>query len=288
MEHIRLDRRPSLHDPVAVVAFAGWGDAAGAATNAARFVVRRLGARRFASMDAEPFFDFTDTRPVVRIDTSGAREVTWPSNDFFYARNPIGTHDVVVAVGVEPNMRWRTFTDSYRSLFKDIGVTMAISLGALMADVPHTRDVRVTGSAADPAVATRLDLSVSRYQGPTGILGVLGDGFRRDGLPSVSLWANVPHYVTTNQNPPATMALLRRLESLLDLEFDYSELRTATARFIEEVNTAVSGNPDIGDYVRRLEESVDSGSPAPASLDQPDGDLLLDIEEFLRDQRPGD
>jgi proteasome assembly chaperone (PAC2) family protein len=286
VEHVRLDRRPTLRDPVAVVAFAGWGDAAGAATNAARFVVRRLGARRFASIDAEPFYDFTETRPVVRIDAQGTREVTWPSNDFFYARNPIGTHDVVVAVGVEPNMRWRTFADAYRSLLKDVGVTMAVSLGALMADVPHTRDIRVTGSAADQAVAARLDLAVSRYQGPTGILGILGDGFRRDGVPSVSLWANVPHYVTTNQNPPATMALLRRLESLLDLEFDYSELRTATARFIEEVNTAVSGNSEIGEYVRRLEDSFDSGAPLPASLDQPDGDLLLDIEEFLRDQRP--
>ena len=273
---------------MAVITFSGWGDAAGAATNAARFLIRRLGARRFASVDAEPFFDFTDTRPIVRIDAHGARDLTWPSNEIFYARNPIGAHDVVVAVGVEPNMRWRTFTDAYRSLFKDIGITMAISLGALLADVPHTRGVRVAGSAADPALAARLDLSVSRYQGPTGILGILGDGFRRDGLPAVSLWANVPHYVTTSQNPPATMALLRRLESLLDLEFDYTELRAATARFIEEVNTAVSANPELGEYIHRLEESIDSGSPPPASLDQPDGDLLLDIEEFLRDQRPGD
>ncbi len=283
---MRLERQPSLRDPIAVIAFAGWGDAAGAATSAARFVVRRLGARRFASIDPEPFYDFTDSRPFVRIDARGDREVTWPTNDFFYARNPIGTHDVVVAVGVEPNMRWRTFTDSFRGLFKDLDITMTVSLGALMADVPHTRDIRVTGSAADPAVAARLDLALSRYQGPTGILGVLGDGLRRDGCPAISLWANVPHYVTTSQNPPATMALLRRLESILGLEFDYSELRNATARFIEEVNTAVSGNPEIGEYVRLLEEAVDSGSPLPASPDQPEGDLLLDIEEFLRDQRP--
>ncbi len=285
MEHLRLDRLPGLRDPVAVVAFAGWNDAAGAATSAARFVARRLGARRFASIDPEPFYDFTEARPAVRIDSGGTRTITWPSNEFFYARNPIGPHDIVVAVGVEPNLRWRTFAETYRSLFQDLGIGLTISLGALMADVPHTRDVRVSGSAADAELAGRLDFAVSRYQGPTGVPGILGDAFRRSGQAWVSLWANVPHYVTTIQNPPATIALLRRLESLLGVDFDYAELNAAAERFLEEVNTAVMANPEIRDYVRRLEESHDSGGSFAREHDLPSGDLLLDIEEFLREQR---
>lgn len=276
---------PALHDPVAVIALAGWNDAATAATSAARFVVRRLGARRFASLDPEPFFDFREARPSVRIDAAGERAVTWPANEFFYARNPVGPHDIVVAAGVEPNLHWRTFAETCCALFQDLGIGLTVSLGALMADVPHTRDVRVTGTAADAGLAARLDLAVSRYQGPTGLPGVLGDVFRRAGHPWVSLWANVPHYVTTSQNPPATIALLRRLESLLGLDFEYAELNAAAGRFMAEVDTAVMANPEIAAYVRRLEESHDSGATLGTDAEPRPGELLLDIEEFLRGQR---
>ncbi|MEO6397229.1 MAG: PAC2 family protein [Tepidiformaceae bacterium] len=288
MEFLQLDRQPDLHDPVAVVAFAGWNDAASAATNAARFVVRRLGARKFASIDPEPFIDFRDTRPTVRMNARNEREISWPANDFFYARNPTGPHDIVVAIGLEPNLRWRTFADAYAGLFREMNVKLAVSLGALMADVPHTRDVRVTGSAFDVAVAKDLDLAVSNYEGPTGIVGVLHQMLREREVRAASLWANVPHYITTSQNPPATIALLRRLQKILQIEIDYSELESAGSRFVDEINTAISGNSDVLEYVRRLESELDSGQSTPPAEGTPlpaGEDLVLDIEEFLRSQR---
>jgi proteasome assembly chaperone (PAC2) family protein len=286
MEYLQIDRRPELREPIAVLAFGGWNDAAGAATNAARFIVRRLGARKFATIDPEPFFDFRETRPNVRLDLNGVREITWPTIEFFYARNPIGPHDVVVAIGVEPNLKWRTFSEAYSSLFKATDIRMVVSLGALMADVPHTRDVRVTGTAVDPELAAKLNLATSRYEGPTGIVGVLHDAFRRSHMPAASLWANVPHYVTTVQNPPATLALLRRLQSILAIELDYTELLAAADRFVGEVDTAVAGNPEIADYVRRLEEAIDSGALAGDEALPAGEDLILDVEEFLRGNRP--
>ncbi|MEP6871363.1 MAG: PAC2 family protein [Anaerolineaceae bacterium] len=291
MDFLKVDRQPDLHDPVAVVAFAGWNDAASAATNAARFVVRRLGARKFATIDPEPFIDFRETRPSVRINSRNEREISWPTNDFFYARNPTGPHDIVVAVGIEPNLRWGPFAEAYAGLFRKMNVKLAVSLGALMAEVPHTRAVRVTGSAFDPAVANDLDLSVSNYEGPTGIVGVLHQTLRQRKLPAASLWANVPHYITTTQNPPATIALLRRLQKILAIEFDYSELDAAGSRFLQEINTAISGNSDLLEYVRRLETAVDSGGDPGATEGAalpPAEDLVLDVEAFLRNQRDDD
>lgn len=287
MDALRIDTRPELNKPIAICAFAGWNDAASAATNAARFVVRRLGARRFASLDPEPFYDFTETRPSVRITARGERELTWPTNDFFYARNPTGPHDVVVLVGTEPGLRWKTYTSTQASLFRELGVDLVVSLGALLADVPHSRPMRVTGSAMDPAVNTRLNLQPSRYEGPTGIVGVLHDSLRGADLAGASLWANVPHYITTSQNPPATAALLRRVQGILGMEFNLSELESAGERFMLEVNTALSANPEVSDYVRRLETAYDEAtSPAEPESQLPQGEeLVLDVEEFLRSQR---
>ncbi len=286
MEYLTVETQPALKAPIAVCAFAGWNDAASAATNAARFIVRRLGARKFASIDAEPFFDFKEQRPTVRITARGDRELNWPSNEFFYARNPTGPHDIVVFIGTEPALRWRTFTSAHTQLFKDVGADLVVSLGALLADVPHSRPVRVTGSAMDPEVSGRLDLQPSRYEGPTGILGVLHDSLRHSELAGASLWANVPHYITTSQNPPATAALLRRLQGIVGMEWDLSELDSAGDRFVDEVNTALSGNPEIQDYVRQLEDAVDAGIESEPRSEQPAGeDLVMDVEEFLRTQR---
>lgn len=280
---------PDLHDPVVVVAFAGWNDAAGAATNAAKFVGQRLGARRFAHCDPEPFFDFRSTRPMVKLDPRGNREVAWPTNEFLYARNPVGPHDVVIALGVEPDLRWRTFVESYVSLFKQLKVSFTVSLGALMADVPHTRPTRVTGTALDPEVAERLHLTTSRYEGPTGIVGVLHQRLRTAAIPGASLWANVPHYLTTNENPPATAALLERLQVLLGMEFDLADLRVKGEHFVTEVNAAVGANPEIGEYVKRLEAAMDSAPDDDSLPDRPlprGEDVVLDVEAFLRSQRP--
>jgi proteasome assembly chaperone (PAC2) family protein len=289
VDYLNIDRLPELHDPVAIVAFGGWNDAASAATNAARFVVRRLAARRFANIDPEAFFDFRETRPSVRLDARGQRELVWPTNEFFYARNPTGPHDVVVGIGIEPSLRWHTFASVHAGLFKDLGVPLTVSLGALMADVPHTREVRVTGTALESDVAARLELTTSRYEGPTGIVGVMHSLLREAGIPAASLWANVPHYITTTQNPLATVALLRRLQPIIGLEFDFTELQAAGKRFVAEVDTAISGNPEVLEYVQRLEQAVDNGDtsePHIATGPLPAGeDLVMDVEEFLRGQR---
>jgi proteasome assembly chaperone (PAC2) family protein len=292
MDYLRMDRQPDLRDPVAVVAFAGWNDAASAATNAARFIVRRLGARRFANIDPEEFYDFKEIRPNARIDSRGNREITWPANEFFYARNPTGPHDIVIAIGIEPNLRWHDFCHAFTGLFADLGVTLTLTVGALMADVPHTRPVRVTGSSEDARLNDTLNLSPSRYEGPTGIVGVLHRSLREVAMPAASLWANVPHYITTAQNPPATVALLRRMSPIAGLEFDLADLEASSTRFVAEVDTAIGANPQISDYVRRLEEASDSGIRATPPVDPgslpPAEDIVLDVEQFLRGQKPGD
>jgi proteasome assembly chaperone (PAC2) family protein len=289
MDELQVDARPELRRPIALLAFAGWNDAGSAATNAARLVVRRLGARRFAHIDPEAFYDFKETRPSVRIAADGGREIRWPATEYFYARNNQGEHDVVVAIGVEPNLRWQRYSKLQTDLLRDLGVELVVSLGALLADVPHTRPIRVTGSSSDPEVAERLNLARSRYEGPTGIVGVMHQALQAQSLPAMSLWANVPHYVTTSQNPAASAALLQRLEDVLGVSFDYRELKVAEERFVREVNTALSANPDMLQYVARLERAMDEGRAEDGDESSPDlpsaRDVLGDIEEFLREQR---
>ncbi len=286
MEHLRLDSLPELRSPLVICAFAGWNDAASAATNAARFVVRRFGARKFGSFDPEPFFDFREVRPLVRLTVRGEREITWPANEAYFARNPTGPHDVVVFVGTEPNLRWRTFAGELVELAQAVRAELVVTLGALLADVPHTRPVRVTGSALDPAVAERLGLQPSRYEGPTGIVGVLHTALRDAGLGGATLWANVPHYLTSSQNPAATAALLRRVAGLLGVDFDLAEMDAAAQRFVAEVEGALQANPEAQEYVRRLEASYDTAAPEAPQLPRGE-DLLVDIERFLREQREG-
>lgn len=288
MTLLNIDQLPELKDPIVIVAFEGWNDAANAATDAARFVVRRMGARKFASIDSERFYDFRETRPNVQLTLTGDREVQWPQNDFYYARNPKGGHDIVVSVGVEPSLAWRTFAETHLALYRELGVKLVVALGALLADVPHTRPTRVTGTALDPEVASRLNLAASRYEGPTGIVGVLHEFLRRANVPAASLWANVPHYITTNSNPMATSALLQRLQEVLGLTFDLTELEGASRRFVQEVDTALGTNPEVAEYVQRLEEAADNPDEEPPDREgelPPSADVILDVEEFLRNQR---
>ena len=289
MTDLVVERLPELHDPVVIVAFEGWNDAASAATDAARHLVSRFGGRRFATIDGEQFYSFTDVRPSVSIMPGGARRVGWHKNEFYYLRNLKGPHDLVVFVGVEPNLRWRTFAGAHIDLYKQIGAHFVVSLGALLADVPHTRPIRVTGSAFDPEVAARLSLSTSRYEGPTGIVGVLSDALRGQGVATASLWANTPHYINTSKNPNATRALLVRLQELVGSQFDLRELDAAGKRFVREVDEAVVANGEIAAYVRRLEEAFDeSAGEELEGEDLPEpGDAVTDVEEFLRRQREG-
>ncbi|MGD9933892.1 MAG: PAC2 family protein [Dehalococcoidia bacterium] len=290
MPDLIVDRLPDLHNPVAVVAFEGWNDAASAATDAARYLVNRLGGRRFASIDAERFYSFTDARPMVSILPGNVRRIGWQKNEFYYVRNPSGPHDIVIGVGVEPNLRWRSFAGAHAELYNNIAVEYVVSLGALLADVPHTRPTRVTGSAFDPQVAERLSLTTSRYEGPTGIVGVLHDSLRQRGVDAASLWANTPHYISASKNPDATRALLVRLQELVGLRIDMKELETSSKRFLTEVEQAIAANPEIAAYVSRLETAYDAepeaeeSSEDPVELPAPD-EAVLDVEEFLRRQR---
>lgn len=290
-----VDVVPELHHPVAILAFAGWNDAASAATNAARLVVRRLAARRFATLPAEDFYCFTDTRPTVRPGPGGGRIIEWPTNEYFYARNPTGQHDIVVGIGIEPNLRWKTFVAAHIELLQSLKVETVITLGALLADVPHTRPVRVTGGVQDPRLGASVNVRPSRYRGPTGIVGVMGRALLDAQMPAGSFWANVPHYITAAQNPPATVALLDRLEEAIGLKLDHGELTRAGTQFEAEVSTALSANPEISDYVRQLEEAYDTGDddidPSAESSDDDEPSptqILKDVEDFLRQARLGD
>ena len=286
MRYLTMERtpEPALRSPVVVMAFTGWNDAANAASNAARFVVRRLGARRFASIASEPFYAFTETRPSVRLDSSGERQLTWPGNEFYYARTPGDGPDYVIGIGAEPNLRWRTFTEECMDLFNTLDVSMVVSLGALIGEASHRRPIGVTGSAADPELAKQLDLQRSRYEGPTGIVGILHYALQEAKLPSASLWATVPHYITGEQCPPATLAVLERLQRLLGTSFELDELEGASDRFRDQLDTTIAGDPQMRSYLERLEGALAEAEAEEAAADPlPEAtDLVGDIEEFLR------
>ena len=283
MRHLTMEQTPALRDPVAVLAFTGWNDAANAASNAARFVARRLGARRFATIEPEPFYAFTETRPSVRLDASGQRQLSWPGHEFFYARAPGEGRDYVIGIGAEPNLRWRTFSEECMDLFDALGVSMVVSLGALIGEASHRRPIAVMGSAADPELAARLDLQRSRYEGPTGIVGILHHALQEAQRPSASLWATVPHYITGEQCPPATLAVLQRLQQLLGTSFGLAELETASDRFREQLDTTIAGDPQMRAYLERLEEAIAEAEQEEADNALPEAtDLVGDIEQFLR------
>jgi proteasome assembly chaperone (PAC2) family protein len=272
---------PELRSPIMVAAFLGWNDAASAATTALEAVAVSLDSEVSARLDPEEFFDFQDNRPTIRLTAGQARRIEWPSNTLIAARVPNAEHDLLLLSGTEPSLRWRTFTETIVGAAERVGVETVITLGALIADVAHTRPVPITGLASDPELVERLGLSKSRYEGPTGIVGVLHDACRRHDMTSASLWAAVPHYVAAVPNPKAALALLRRLEGLTGVAIEASELEEAAERFDEQIDRAVASNPEIQDLVRRLEEeqaeSVDLGE------DVPSGEALAsEFQRFLR------
>lgn len=295
MEHLRIDETPPLKEPVLIAAFAGWSDAAQAATSAARFLTGAWEANRFAEIDPEEFYDFTDNRPTVRIAEGNLREITWPANECFYYRRDGAANDFIILVGIEPSLRWQKFTDTILEIIRRHNVSLVITLGGLLADVPHTRPVRVTGTTSNPRAAEKLHglaVTNSRYEGPTGIVGILHDALRRNQIDGASIWANVPHYISAAINPKATAAILQRLDSLFDLNLDLRDLRSAAHRFEEEVSEAVASDPDAAAYVRQLEERADAEpdpEPPPPSGPLPSGDVVVrELEEFLRRQRESD
>ncbi|MFL5822842.1 MAG: PAC2 family protein [Solirubrobacteraceae bacterium] len=283
MHPLQWEYRPDgLRAPALVCAFKGWNDAADAASTALTFVAGTLDGQRFATIDPEEFYDFQSARPQVKMVGGETREIVWPAVELFEARVPRAPRDLILLVGTEPSMRWRTFTGVIVELAEALGTQLVVTLGALLADVPHTRPVSVTGLASDPVLIARLGLSRSSYEGPTGIVGVLHAACQREGLPSASLWAAVPHYVAASPNPKASLALVRKLEGLVGVAVDASELEEAAGEYERRVNVAVQSDPEVQAFVERLEQ-VTSEDPVGPEGPLPSGDSIArDLQRFLR------
>jgi proteasome assembly chaperone (PAC2) family protein len=268
---------PDLVNPVMLCAFEGWNDAGDAASGAVLHLEEVWGATQIAEIDPEDYYDFQVNRPEVVME-DGKREVVWPTTRLSVARIPLATRDVVLVHGIEPSMRWRTFTSELLGAARDLGVEMVVTLGALLADSPHTRPVPVSGTSSDPDIALRMGYEPSSYEGPTGIVGVLQDACASAGIPAVSLWAAVPHYVAQPPHPKATLALLGRIEDLLDVPVPLGDLPEEAKAWQLGVDELAADDDEIAAYVRTLEEAVDT-----AELPEASGDAIArEFERYLR------
>jgi len=281
-DELRIFERPSLERPVLITAFRGWNDGGQGASLAGGYLARAWKATRFAEIDPEEFFDFQATRPHVSLVEGMTRQIDWPENAFYYTRVPGTDRDAVLLLGIEPNLRWRTFSELVIGLATDLQVELAVTMGSLLADVPHTRPSPVTASASDPQLIEALDLQPSRYEGPTGIVGTLHDACRGAGIASVSIWAAVPHYVSLAPSPRAALALCDKLGELLTAEIDTKELREAADQYADQVTEAVSTDAETQAYVEELEQRTDALEVAD---DLPSGEsLAAELTEFLRER----
>ena len=274
-----------------ILAFSGWNDAAESATTAARYLATALRAEKFAEIEPEEFYHFGLTRPHVRFkpDVPTEREIIWPSTEFSITQSTGLARDVIVGVAAEPHLKWRTYCASVMELARRCEVGLVLTLGALLAEVSHTRPVRLSGGASDPELAARLGTRPTRYEGPTGIVGVLNSACRDQGLATASLWANVPHYISGIENPKAALALVRRVLGLLDTTADLSELQEASRQFDQNLTEIVAQNAKIAAYIKKLEakeREEEEPPPAAASDLPPASELVEEIEQFLRRQRP--
>jgi proteasome assembly chaperone (PAC2) family protein len=272
---------PHLRSPILVCAFRGWNDAAAAASTALASIANDLEGEQIAQIDPEDFFDFQSTRPTITMDEGQTRRIEWPENNVIAVRVPTADRDLVLFDGTEPNLRWRTFSETIATVADALGVEMVITLGALIAEVSHTLPVPITGLASSQELVEELELERSSYEGPTGIVGVVHDLCHQNGLDSASLWAAVPHYVAAVPNPKAALALLRRLEAMTGIAVEASELEEETEDYEEQIGRAVAANPEIEELVARIEaEQVDL-------LDEegelPNADTLArEFQRFLR------
>jgi predicted ATP-grasp superfamily ATP-dependent carboligase len=266
-----------------VCAFQGWNDAGDAASGATSYLAAELEAKRFAKVDIEEFYDFQANRPRIELSGEHGRKISWPSVEMFEARSPEGERDLVLVQGVEPSLRWKTFSALLVDLAEALGVRLVITLGALLADVPHSRPVNMTGIASDPVLLDRLGLHTSSYEGMTGIVGVLHSACAEAGLQTASIWASVPHYVAAAANPKATLALLRKVELIAGPSVELSELELAAAEYERQVGLAVQSDPDIQAFVERLERDTDSEAQELGPEDLPSGESLArEFQRFLR------
>lgn len=288
MSFVEYRARPELTSPIAICAFAGWNDGGEGATTAARDLRDQWGARRFATIDPEEFYDFQVHRPTVRLLDGETRRIDWPSNDFWWAR--VGDRDVVVFLGLEPNVRWRTYCEQILHVCSDVKASVVVTLGAFLADVPHTIAAPVSAASTDPAWASRPGVLPARYEGPTGIVGVLNDLAAKAGVPAVSLWAASPHYLPQTSNPKVALALMERLRDLLGLEIDTGEVELAARGWEREVNDAIDEDGNLADYVKRLEEAAEQGLAIGADpSDVLSGEeLAAELERYLREHGASD
>ena len=290
---MEIHKIPALRNPVMLIAFSGWNDAAEAATGAASHI---LGAwtdaehaindqvgvvpELIADIDPEEFYDFQVNRPIVDVDESQIRSLTWPGTQIFGLATPIFDFDFIIVRGVEPSMKWKTFTHDLLDLADDLEVQRIITLGSMLADAPHSRPITVTGSGAHPEIAKRLGVEVSRYEGPTGILGVIADACLRRGIDAISLWAAVPHYASNSPSPKATLALINALEDFLEISLPQGDLQADSLEWESEVDELAREDSDVAEYVKALEESKDSALLSDVSGE----DLARELERFLRRQ----
>ena len=286
MSELSVSFRPTLRRPVLIAAFRGWNDGGQGASLGGAYLAKQWDATRFAEIDPETFYDFQATRPQVSLIDGITRQLDWPDNAFFHAPIPGADRDAILLLGVEPNLRWKTFTKLVLELAEELGVELLVTLGSLLADVPHTRPAPVTGAATDPALVADLGLEPSRYEGPTGIVGVVHDSCRDAGIPSVSLWAAVPHYVSLAPSPRAALALVRRLGELLRVDIELEELEHASEEYSEQVSEAVSTDAETASYVEELERRVDM---LEAAEELPSGEsLAAELTRYLREREEDD
>ena len=290
---MEIHKIPALRNPVMLIAFSGWNDAAEAATGAASHI---LGAwtdaehaindqvgvvpELIADIDPEEFYDFQVNRPIVDVDESQIRSLTWPGTQVFGLATPNFDFDFIIVRGVEPSMKWKTFTHDLLDLADDLEVQRIITLGSMLADAPHSRPITVTGSGAHPEIAKRLGVEVSRYEGPTGVLGVIADACLRRGIDAISLWAAIPHYASNSPSPKATLALVNALEDFLEISLPQGDLHADSLEWESEVDELAREDSDVAEYVKALEESKDSALLSDVSGE----DLARELERFLRRQ----
>ncbi len=282
---MEIHQIPLLRNPVMILAFSGWNDAAEAASGAVEHLLSgwrdksdEVVPELIADVDSEDFYDFQVNRPQVSIDDSEIRSITWPTTQVFGLAIPSMQRDLVIVTGVEPSMRWKNFTADLLDLADDLEVSLVMTLGSLLADTPHSRPITVTGTGAHPSIASRLGVSVSKYEGPTGILGIIQDGCMRRDIDAISLWAAVPHYAASSPSPKATLALINTIEEFLDISIPMSDLPERSDAWEKEVDEIAAEDSEVAEYVKALEESKDA-----AELPDVSGDSIAkEFERYLR------
>lgn len=286
MSALQYTEHPILSNTVFLAAWGGWPDAAESATRSLRELVRQLSATKFASIDPEDFFDFAEQRPVISSESDGTRKLTWPKNDFYYWKSEDDGHDLLIFIGVEPNLKWRTYTDFIYQVASESDTKLLVTVGALLDSVPHTRSPRVIGSSANDNLGPgfeHIKYAVPNYEGPSGLTSVMMERIGRDNVPSASIWGHTPHYLQVAQNPTLTHAILTELQKFISAPIDLTKIARDSKEFDENLVRALADQQEIEGYVKRLEERYDSEeeyrqSPEPAAL-------VKELEDFLRQQR---